>query len=129
MVFRAPGLWEHVRHGRAVQYWTVNPHAPGMASSSGLIARKASRRVSVSAGSNSAIMRRIAAPGPGWRAWWTTVTLKIPLPRVAANGLRLTPARCSARASSLARQAASSDQNEPISSLPSTGSVKIAMPV
>ncbi len=30
MVFRAPGLWEHVRHGRAVQYWTVNPHAPAL---------------------------------------------------------------------------------------------------
>lgn len=30
MVFRAPALWEHVRQGRAVQYWTVNPHAPAL---------------------------------------------------------------------------------------------------
>jgi 2-polyprenyl-6-methoxyphenol hydroxylase-like FAD-dependent oxidoreductase len=30
MVFRAPGLWEHVAHGPAVQYWTVNPEAPGI---------------------------------------------------------------------------------------------------
>lgn len=30
MVFRDPGLWEHVRHGRAVQYWTMNPEAPAL---------------------------------------------------------------------------------------------------
>lgn len=30
MVFHAPGLWNHVRHGRAVQYWTVNPDAPAL---------------------------------------------------------------------------------------------------
>jgi len=30
MVFRAPGLWRHVRHGPAVQYWTVNPAAPAL---------------------------------------------------------------------------------------------------
>ncbi|MDD7939183.1 FAD-dependent monooxygenase [Actinomycetospora lutea] len=28
MVVRAPDLWRHVRHGPAVQYWTVNPVAP-----------------------------------------------------------------------------------------------------
>ncbi|WP_214401154.1 FAD-dependent monooxygenase [Pseudonocardia lacus] len=28
MVFRAPELWEHVRHGPAVHYWTVNEQAP-----------------------------------------------------------------------------------------------------
>lgn len=30
MVFRAPGLAAHVRHGPAVQYWTVNPDAPAL---------------------------------------------------------------------------------------------------
>ncbi|MEJ2865553.1 FAD-dependent monooxygenase [Actinomycetospora flava] len=30
MVVRAPGLWPHVRHGPAVQYWTVNPVAPAL---------------------------------------------------------------------------------------------------
>jgi 2-polyprenyl-6-methoxyphenol hydroxylase-like FAD-dependent oxidoreductase len=30
MVFHAPELWEHVRHGPAVQYWIVNDHAPGL---------------------------------------------------------------------------------------------------
>ncbi len=30
MVFHAPLLWEHVRHGPAVQYWTVNPDAPAL---------------------------------------------------------------------------------------------------
>jgi 2-polyprenyl-6-methoxyphenol hydroxylase-like FAD-dependent oxidoreductase len=30
MVFRAPGLWPLVRHGPAVQYWTVNPDAPAL---------------------------------------------------------------------------------------------------
>src|SRR6201999_1030988 len=30
MVFRAPGLWPLVRHGTAVQYWTVNPAAPSL---------------------------------------------------------------------------------------------------
>ncbi|WP_181779301.1 FAD-dependent monooxygenase, partial [Pseudonocardia pini] len=30
MVFRAPELWRHVTHGPAVQYWTVNPEAPGI---------------------------------------------------------------------------------------------------
>ncbi|GAA4916307.1 2-polyprenyl-6-methoxyphenol hydroxylase-like FAD-dependent oxidoreductase [Actinomycetospora succinea] len=30
MVVRAPGLWSHVRHGPAVQYWTVNPAAPSL---------------------------------------------------------------------------------------------------
>ncbi|MFC5063648.1 FAD-dependent monooxygenase [Actinomycetospora atypica] len=30
MVFRAPGLAERVRHGPAVQYWTVNPGAPAL---------------------------------------------------------------------------------------------------
>jgi len=30
MVFRAPGLWSLVRHGRAVQFWTVNPDAPAL---------------------------------------------------------------------------------------------------
>ncbi|MHC1558923.1 FAD-dependent monooxygenase [Actinomycetospora sp. C-140] len=28
MVVRSPDLWRHVRHGPAVQYWTVNPVAP-----------------------------------------------------------------------------------------------------
>ena len=30
MVFRAPGLWRHVRHGRAVHYWIINPDAPSL---------------------------------------------------------------------------------------------------
>jgi 2-polyprenyl-6-methoxyphenol hydroxylase-like FAD-dependent oxidoreductase len=30
MVFTAPGLWPHVRHGRAVHYWVVNPTAPAL---------------------------------------------------------------------------------------------------
>jgi 2-polyprenyl-6-methoxyphenol hydroxylase-like FAD-dependent oxidoreductase len=30
MVFRAPGLWQHVRHGPAVHYWIVNPAAPAL---------------------------------------------------------------------------------------------------
>ncbi|MEW2167311.1 FAD-dependent monooxygenase [Streptomyces sp. NPDC007084] len=30
MVFECPGLWEHVRHGPAVQYWIVNPGAPAL---------------------------------------------------------------------------------------------------
>jgi len=30
MVFRAPELWKLVAHGRAVQYWIVNPFAPGV---------------------------------------------------------------------------------------------------
>ncbi|MEH0421469.1 FAD-dependent monooxygenase [Streptomyces sp. B21-083] len=30
MVFRAPGLLENVAHGPAIQYWTVNPDAPGI---------------------------------------------------------------------------------------------------
>jgi 2-polyprenyl-6-methoxyphenol hydroxylase-like FAD-dependent oxidoreductase len=30
MVFRAPGLADRVRHGPAVQYWTVNPDAPAL---------------------------------------------------------------------------------------------------
>jgi 2-polyprenyl-6-methoxyphenol hydroxylase-like FAD-dependent oxidoreductase len=30
MVFRAPGLSARVRHGPAVQYWTVNPAAPAL---------------------------------------------------------------------------------------------------
>jgi 2-polyprenyl-6-methoxyphenol hydroxylase-like FAD-dependent oxidoreductase len=30
MVFRAPGIWEHVAHGPAVQYWIVNPEAAGI---------------------------------------------------------------------------------------------------
>jgi hypothetical protein len=30
MVFRAPELWSLVRHGPAVQYWTVNPAAPAL---------------------------------------------------------------------------------------------------
>jgi 2-polyprenyl-6-methoxyphenol hydroxylase-like FAD-dependent oxidoreductase len=30
MVFRAPELWQHVSHGPAVQYWIVNPFAPGV---------------------------------------------------------------------------------------------------
>lgn len=31
MVVHAPDLWRHVRHGPAVQYWTVNPTAPALA--------------------------------------------------------------------------------------------------
>ncbi|MBO2463943.1 FAD-dependent monooxygenase [Actinomadura violacea] len=30
MVFRSPGLWSHVKHGPAVQYWVVNPSAPAL---------------------------------------------------------------------------------------------------
>ena len=30
MVFHAPELWDRVRHGPAVQYWTVNPDAPAL---------------------------------------------------------------------------------------------------
>jgi 2-polyprenyl-6-methoxyphenol hydroxylase-like FAD-dependent oxidoreductase len=30
MVFRAPGLWTHVRHGPAVHYWIINPEAPAL---------------------------------------------------------------------------------------------------
>jgi 2-polyprenyl-6-methoxyphenol hydroxylase-like FAD-dependent oxidoreductase len=30
MVFRAPGLWAHVRHGPAVHYWVLNPAAPAL---------------------------------------------------------------------------------------------------
>ncbi len=30
MVFRAPELWNQVRHGPAVQYWTVNPSTPAL---------------------------------------------------------------------------------------------------
>ncbi|WP_063047016.1 FAD-dependent monooxygenase [Nocardia pseudovaccinii] len=30
MVFRAPDLWDHVAHGPAVQYWTVNADTPGI---------------------------------------------------------------------------------------------------
>ena len=30
MVFQAPGLWQHVRHGRAVHYWIINPDAPAL---------------------------------------------------------------------------------------------------
>ncbi len=31
MVFAAPGLWQHVRHGPAVHYWIINPAAPALA--------------------------------------------------------------------------------------------------
>jgi 2-polyprenyl-6-methoxyphenol hydroxylase-like FAD-dependent oxidoreductase len=31
MVFRAPGLWPHVRHGPAVHYWIINRDAPALA--------------------------------------------------------------------------------------------------
>jgi 2-polyprenyl-6-methoxyphenol hydroxylase-like FAD-dependent oxidoreductase len=31
MVFRAPGLRTHVRHGPAVHYWIINPDAPALA--------------------------------------------------------------------------------------------------
>jgi 2-polyprenyl-6-methoxyphenol hydroxylase-like FAD-dependent oxidoreductase len=30
MVFRAPKLWDHVRHGPAVQYWILNHTAPAL---------------------------------------------------------------------------------------------------
>lgn len=30
MVFRARGLWTHVRHGPAVHYWIINPDAPAL---------------------------------------------------------------------------------------------------
>ena len=30
LTFRAPELWRHVAHGRAVQYWIVNPAAAGI---------------------------------------------------------------------------------------------------
>ena len=30
LIFRAPELWQHVAHGRAVQYWILNPFAPGV---------------------------------------------------------------------------------------------------
>lgn len=30
MVFRAPGLWTHVRHGPAVHYWIINRDAPAL---------------------------------------------------------------------------------------------------
>lgn len=30
MVFRAPDLWRHVRHGPAVHYWVVNPAVPAL---------------------------------------------------------------------------------------------------
>ncbi|MFG3133275.1 FAD-dependent monooxygenase [Streptomyces tendae] len=30
MVFESPGLWEHVTHGPAVQYWVVNAMAPAL---------------------------------------------------------------------------------------------------
>lgn len=30
MVFESPGLWKHVRHGPAVQYWIINPSAPAL---------------------------------------------------------------------------------------------------
>ncbi|MEU6844717.1 FAD-dependent monooxygenase [Streptomyces sp. NPDC046716] len=30
MVFTCPGLWDHVRHGPAVQYWVVHPDAPAL---------------------------------------------------------------------------------------------------
>ena len=30
MVFRAPGLWTHVRHGPAVHYWIINPAVPAL---------------------------------------------------------------------------------------------------
>jgi 2-polyprenyl-6-methoxyphenol hydroxylase-like FAD-dependent oxidoreductase len=30
MVFQAPGLWDAVRHGPAVQYWIVNQRAPAL---------------------------------------------------------------------------------------------------
>ncbi|MFG3168601.1 FAD-dependent monooxygenase [Streptomyces sp. NPDC048200] len=30
MVFESPGLWEHVAHGPAVQYWVINATAPAL---------------------------------------------------------------------------------------------------
>ena len=30
VVFHAPELWQHVSHGRANQYWIINPFAPGV---------------------------------------------------------------------------------------------------
>ncbi|MGQ4487430.1 FAD-dependent monooxygenase [Streptomyces sp. SAS_281] len=30
MVFESPGLWEHVAHGPAVQYWVINAVAPAL---------------------------------------------------------------------------------------------------
>ncbi|WP_433040839.1 FAD-dependent monooxygenase [Dactylosporangium sp. CS-033363] len=30
MVFDAPDLWQHVRHGPAVHYWIINPAAPAL---------------------------------------------------------------------------------------------------
>lgn len=30
MLFRAPRLWDHIPHGPAVQYWTVNARTPGI---------------------------------------------------------------------------------------------------
>ncbi len=30
LVFTAPGLWRHVRHGPAVHYWIINPAAPAL---------------------------------------------------------------------------------------------------
>ena len=30
MLFRAPDLWDHVAPGRAIQYWMINPYAPGV---------------------------------------------------------------------------------------------------
>jgi hypothetical protein len=30
LVFTAPGLWQHVRHGPAVHYWIINPAAPAL---------------------------------------------------------------------------------------------------
>jgi 2-polyprenyl-6-methoxyphenol hydroxylase-like FAD-dependent oxidoreductase len=30
MVFTAPDLWRHVRHGPAVHYWIINPAAPAL---------------------------------------------------------------------------------------------------
>ena len=30
MVFRAPGLWAHIRHGPAVHYWIINRDAPAL---------------------------------------------------------------------------------------------------
>ncbi|MEW5356954.1 MULTISPECIES: FAD-dependent monooxygenase [unclassified Streptomyces] len=30
MVFESPGLWEHVTHGSAVQYWVINATAPAL---------------------------------------------------------------------------------------------------
>jgi 2-polyprenyl-6-methoxyphenol hydroxylase-like FAD-dependent oxidoreductase len=30
MVFRAPGLWRDVQHGKAVHYWVINPECPAL---------------------------------------------------------------------------------------------------